>query len=95
MSLTAGRLQKYCTLIVTQRTTIIHPTMNESFILILVVGMLFTGTINTILNKLQDLQCVNNCQDPDPANRKYYEQPVWQVRNVLISLMLDAQYVLG
>jgi hypothetical protein len=44
--------------------------------------MLFTGTINTLLNKLQDLSCVANCHDP--ANSKHYEQPIWQTLNMFI-----------
>ncbi|KAJ3194293.1 hypothetical protein HK101_003063 [Irineochytrium annulatum] len=36
--------------------------------------------MNTILNKLQDLQCVDNCDDSDPTKHHFYEQPVWQVR---------------
>lgn len=59
----------------------------------LVFGMLFTGTINTILNKLQgqyslcshiDLQCVGNCEAKDPNDRKYYEQPVMQTITMFI-----------
>lgn len=26
----------------------------------------------------QDMQCVENCSDPNPANHVLYEQPVWQ-----------------
>lgn len=26
----------------------------------------------------QDMQCVENCSDPDPRNHVLYEQPVWQ-----------------
>lgn len=26
----------------------------------------------------QDMQCVENCDDPDPRNHVLYEQPVWQ-----------------
>ena len=26
----------------------------------------------------QDMQCVENCGDPDPRNHVLYEQPVWQ-----------------
>lgn len=37
-----------------------------------------TGVCNTILNKYQDMQCVGNCEDPDPKNRHYFEQPIWQ-----------------
>jgi hypothetical protein len=37
-----------------------------------------SGVANTILNKLQDMQCVENCSDPDPSKRQYFEQPVWQ-----------------
>ncbi|KAJ1570091.1 Dynein heavy chain 1, axonemal [Nowakowskiella sp. JEL0078] len=48
----------------------------------LITGMLVTGVINTILNKLQDMQCVEACDDPE--NKKYFEQPVWQTANMFI-----------
>ena len=40
--------------------------------------MLATGVANTLLSKYQDMQCVRNCSDPDPANRHLFEQPVLQ-----------------
>ncbi|KAJ3291177.1 hypothetical protein HK104_006285 [Borealophlyctis nickersoniae] len=58
--------------------------MKGYFLLMLVLGMLFTGTVNTILNKLQDLTCVENCDDPDPKKRRYFEQPVWQTLNMFV-----------
>ena len=27
---------------------------------------------------MQDMQCVENCGDPDPTRHVVYEQPVWQ-----------------
>ncbi|PVF97822.1 hypothetical protein CPB86DRAFT_406545 [Serendipita vermifera] len=30
------------------------------------------------------MQCVENCSDPDPAKRVYYEQPVWQTLQMFI-----------
>lgn len=27
---------------------------------------------------IQDMQCVENCSDPDPTRHVLYEQPVWQ-----------------
>lgn len=50
----------------------------------LITGMLVSGVCNTILNKFQDMQCVNNCSDPDPAKREYFEQPVFQTLNMFI-----------
>lgn len=52
--------------------------------LILVAGMLITGTANTILNKFQDRQCVGNCDDPDFTKRHHFEQPLWQTLNMFI-----------
>ncbi|KAG1053348.1 hypothetical protein G6F43_004559 [Rhizopus delemar] len=52
--------------------------------LILVVGMLLSGVCNTILNKYQDMQCVENCNDPDPKKRVYFEQPIWQTLNMFV-----------
>ncbi|KAI9104434.1 hypothetical protein DFS34DRAFT_194009 [Phlyctochytrium arcticum] len=58
--------------------------MKGIVVMTLVLGMLFTGTINTILNKLQDMTCVGNCDDPDPSKREYFEQPLWQTLNMFV-----------
>ena len=34
--------------------------------------------LNSIPSCLQDMQCVENCDDPNPAHHVLYEQPVWQ-----------------
>ncbi|CDH51456.1 integral membrane protein [Lichtheimia corymbifera JMRC:FSU:9682] len=60
------------------------PSPEKSSILLLVVGMLASGVCNTILNKYQDMQCVEFCDDPDPEKRRYFEQPVWQTVNMFI-----------
>jgi hypothetical protein len=31
-----------------------------------------------------DMQCVENCGDPDPTKRVYYEQPVWQTLHMFV-----------
>ncbi|KAJ2724670.1 hypothetical protein GGI07_001822 [Coemansia sp. Benny D115] len=54
----------------------------------LTAGMLFTGTLNTLLTKLQDKQCVGNCADPDASKHEYFEQPVWQTLNMFYGEML-------
>ncbi|KAF8470552.1 hypothetical protein BDZ91DRAFT_718412 [Kalaharituber pfeilii] len=54
---------------------------------LLVVGMLTTGTANTLLTKLQDQVCVGNCDSPDPTQRKYFEQPVIQTLQMFIGEM--------
>ncbi|KAJ2659789.1 hypothetical protein IWW48_003304 [Coemansia sp. RSA 1200] len=54
----------------------------------LAAGMLVTGTLNTLLTKLQDKQCVGNCSDPDASKREYFEQPVWQTLNMFYGEML-------
>lgn len=36
------------------------------------------GCANSIFTKYQDNQCVENCEDPNPARRVLFEQPVWQ-----------------
>ncbi|CAG8898217.1 unnamed protein product [Penicillium egyptiacum] len=51
---------------------------NNALIPLLVTMMLVTGVCNTILNKYQDMQCVRNCDSPDPSQRKLFEQPVIQ-----------------
>ncbi|KAG6841662.1 hypothetical protein C0991_008300 [Blastosporella zonata] len=37
---------------------------------------------------LTDMQCVENCLDPDPANQILYEQPVWQTLQMFLGEML-------
>lgn len=59
-------------------------SIGTSTTLILVVGMLVSGVCNTILNKYQDMQCVRNCEDPNPKNRVYFEQPIWQTLNMFV-----------
>ncbi|RAL09937.1 putative nucleotide-sugar transporter [Aspergillus homomorphus CBS 101889] len=53
----------------------------------LVTMMLVTGVCNTILNKYQDMQCVRNCDSPDPKYRHTFEQPVIQTVQMFIGEM--------
>ncbi|KAI1144556.1 integral membrane protein [Hypoxylon sp. FL0543] len=50
----------------------------------LVAMMLLTGVCNTLFTKYQDNQCVRNCDDPDPKNRKTFEQPVLQTAQMFV-----------
>lgn len=50
--------------------------------------MLSTGTINTLLNKSQDLTCVENCSSPIESEKKFFEQPVWQTLNMFVGEVL-------
>jgi drug/metabolite transporter (DMT)-like permease len=59
----------------------------KTFIIILVFGMLATGTINTLLNKFQDFTCVANC-DRDPKDQKHFEQPLIQTLNMFLGEVL-------
>ncbi|KAL0633819.1 hypothetical protein Q9L58_007251 [Maublancomyces gigas] len=54
---------------------------------LLVTGMLVTGVANTLLTKYQDMQCVRNCDDPDPSRRHVFEQPVMQTLQMFIGEM--------
>jgi len=38
--------------------------------------------------RVQDMQCVENCDDPNPARRVVYEQPVWQTLQMFRALPL-------
>ncbi|KAJ5184783.1 Nucleotide-sugar transporter [Penicillium cf. griseofulvum] len=60
---------------------------NNALIPFLVTMMLVTGVCNTILNKYQDMQCVRNCDSPDPSQRKLFEQPVIQTAVMFIGEM--------
>ncbi|KAL1965363.1 hypothetical protein VTN77DRAFT_5800 [Rasamsonia byssochlamydoides] len=61
----------------------------------LVTMMLVTGVCNTILNKYQDMQCVRNCDSPDPSQRKLFEQPVIQTAQMFVGEMGCWLVVLG
>ncbi|SPQ22542.1 6487edd8-0ce3-477f-b830-a7bc5134543d [Thermothielavioides terrestris] len=50
----------------------------------LVAMMLFTGVCNTLLTKYQDNQCVRDCDNPDPAKRHHFEQPVIQTLQMFV-----------
>lgn len=56
----------------------------RSLIPIFVVGMLLTGIGNSLLNKYQDMQCVANCDSPDPHKRQEFSQPVWQTLQMFL-----------
>ncbi|KAF8892577.1 hypothetical protein BD779DRAFT_1509719 [Infundibulicybe gibba] len=58
------------------------------FIPILLGGMILTGSSNSLWSKWQDMQCVENCNDPDIHRRVLYEQPVWQTLQMFLGEML-------
>ncbi|KAH8107183.1 hypothetical protein BXZ70DRAFT_885192 [Cristinia sonorae] len=72
--------------------------MVSSFYLpMLVAGMLITGSSNSLWSKWQartplidtlDMQCVENCADPNPRNHVLYEQPIWQTLQMFLGEML-------
>lgn len=59
----------------------------KALIPVLVTMMLVTGVCNTLLTKYQDMQCVRNCDDPDPKRRVVFEQPVLQTFQMFIGEM--------
>ncbi|KAI9442501.1 hypothetical protein H4582DRAFT_1928802 [Lactarius indigo] len=54
----------------------------------LISGMILTGACNSLWSKYQDMQCVENCDDPDPRRHVLYEQPVWQTLQMFLGEML-------
>ncbi|KAH8117492.1 hypothetical protein DFH11DRAFT_1575342 [Phellopilus nigrolimitatus] len=52
--------------------------MSTLYVPVLIAGMILTGSSNSLWSKWQDMQCVENCDDPDSRNHVLYEQPVWQ-----------------
>ncbi|KAF8559623.1 hypothetical protein OG21DRAFT_1430574 [Imleria badia] len=58
------------------------------YIPVLLAGMIITGSSNSLWSKWQDMQCVENCGDPDPRNHVLYEQPVWQTLQMFLGEML-------
>ncbi|KAK7466944.1 hypothetical protein VKT23_004008 [Stygiomarasmius scandens] len=63
------------------------PSSSSFFVPFLLGGMIFTGSLNSLFSKYQDMQCTENCNDPNPANRVLYEQPVWQTLQMFIGEM--------
>ncbi|THU99342.1 hypothetical protein K435DRAFT_855761 [Dendrothele bispora CBS 962.96] len=57
------------------------------FVPFLLAGMILTGSMNSLFSKFQDMQCTENCDDPDPTKRVLYEQPVWQTLQMFIGEM--------
>ncbi|KAI0552888.1 hypothetical protein F4679DRAFT_28219 [Xylaria curta] len=57
---------------------------SKSVVPFLVGMMLLTGVCNTLLTKLQDNQCVRNCDDPDPKTHVLFEQPVLQTAQMFV-----------
>lgn len=50
------------------------------------------------MHVLQDMQCVENCDDPDISRWVLYEQPVWQTLQMfrmLILKYLQVSYLIG
>ncbi|KAI0305445.1 hypothetical protein B0F90DRAFT_1698097 [Multifurca ochricompacta] len=44
---------------------------NRFLVPVLITGMILTGACNSIWSKYQDMQCVENCDDPDPNAMSY------------------------
>ncbi|KAK0450717.1 hypothetical protein EV421DRAFT_1983641 [Armillaria borealis] len=64
------------------------PSMHSLYIPFLLAGMILTGSSNSLWSKWQDMQCVENCDDPDVSHRVLYEQPVWQTLQMFVGEML-------
>ncbi|KAF8344167.1 uncharacterized protein EI90DRAFT_3028486, partial [Cantharellus anzutake] len=64
--------------------------LGKLFVPFLITGMLLTGSTNSLFSKYQDMQCVANCDDPNPRKHVVFEQPVWQTSRCLLvkSVML-------
>ncbi|KIY64140.1 hypothetical protein CYLTODRAFT_425498 [Cylindrobasidium torrendii FP15055 ss-10] len=60
---------------------------HKFFIPLLLAGMITTGSSNSLWSKWQDMQCVENCTDPDVSKRVLYEQPVWQTLQMFVGEM--------
>ncbi|KAI8950840.1 hypothetical protein F4801DRAFT_590053 [Xylaria longipes] len=57
---------------------------SKNVIPFLVGMMLLTGVCNTLLTKLQDNQCVRDCDNPDPKKHVLFEQPVLQTAQMFV-----------
>ncbi|KAH9058836.1 hypothetical protein EDB87DRAFT_1625632 [Lactarius vividus] len=69
-------------------------TMSTRFLVpALISGMILTGACNSLWSKYQDMQCVENCDDPDPRRHVLYEQPVWQTLQMFRFLPVLYEYL--
>ncbi|CAO1636576.1 unnamed protein product [Parajaminaea phylloscopi] len=59
-------------------------TSTPTAVPLLVAGMLLTGICNSLFTKLQDMQCVENCSDPDVSRHVEFSQPVWQTLQMFV-----------
>lgn len=60
--------------------------MKSSSILLFVTGTIVTGSLNSILTKYQDLQCVGNCDVE--GGQIYFDQPLLQTLQMFLGEML-------
>lgn len=67
----------------------------KAMIPFLVAMMLVTGVCNTLLTKLQDMQCVQFCDSKDKKQRRNFEQPVIQTVQMFIGEMGCWLVILG
>ncbi|TFY74649.1 hypothetical protein EWM64_g9363, partial [Hericium alpestre] len=63
------------------------------YVPVLIGGMILTGACNSLWSKYQDMQCVENCDDPNPSHRQLYEQPVWQTLQMFRFLPVLYNYI--
>ena len=54
--------------------------------LIIVIGLIISGSANSLLTKYQDMQCVSHCSNPEKA--KYFDQPVLQTMQMFAGELL-------
>lgn len=64
-----------------------QPNNKTLLTVLIIVGMLITGTANTLLNKWQDMICVKNCDEADDK-KVHYGQPVWQTYTMFLGEFL-------
>lgn len=57
---------------------------SPAYLLLLTVGTIVTGCLNSLFTKYQDNQCVRNCNNPDLSTHKTFEQPVLQTLQMFI-----------
>ena len=51
----------------------------------------FFPSINSLLLKYQDMQCVANCDNPDPREHVAFKQPVWQTLQMFAGEVSDSE----
>ncbi|KAJ7098560.1 hypothetical protein B0H15DRAFT_797267 [Mycena belliarum] len=59
-------------------------TASSTYKWTMLLGMLVLGSSMSLCQKWQNLQCIENCDSPNPADKRYFEQPSLQTLQMFV-----------